>query len=697
VSPPDRDWGGGRRAVALAAPLGVLVLAAWWLRDFVAPGLPVEFDAHSHLARAGFVAEALREGRLPWWSFDWYGGWRLLEFHSPGWYLLVGAAALVLGDAVLATKVTLLAVQLAAVLGFYAFGRRLALAPAAAALAALLFLESPQRGWVLGQIGNHPCAIVYVGATAWLWLAAGSPRPSSAALPLAAARALVLAVMALGHPQAVLLLPGLLVFDATRLARTLGARRALAIELGALAGVAVLTACLWLPMWTDLALVSLGLDAGSRTALDARPLLTAAGFTREGFEYVFVRSHGAAWTLLGALAAGLALLRRDPLGVALVAALAASAATVVVFGERAVLGLGLFLWPLCARLPALVGRAESALTGALLAGVALHAALGERSGAHYAPASELGVYAALPATATHSRSFDVTQRSLCLDGFYGSSSAAPLVSRRAVAFGAFPQGAPLATNLGMALLARVQREAPLSEPALDALYLAHVGFLVDRGPSPAVVRLADASPALFAPHLEILAPTLAPPVADGELRLLAALRARWREDPLTATSLPPSLAMLARTGRKRDWEIVAPAVAAMEIDRSRASAARIFLDAPAPELGAPEEPAAGRRSALEVLEHVESGDRVAIAVHAASPGWLRLAYTHDPALAVRIDGGPVPFGRDSLGALVVALPAGRHAIEIRAAAPAPRLLLLVFCPALAGVLAWLGLRRGAVA
>lgn len=699
---PEPGPGGLDAALRIAVPVAVAIWAGLALADVLAPGLPVEFDAHSHLARAGFVAEALRDGRLPMWSFQWYGGWRLLEFYAPAWYLLVGALGLVTADVVTATKAALFAVQGATALGLYAFSRRLRMGTLAAAIPPLLFLASPQRAWALGVVGNYPSAIATAAAVAYLWLAAGTPARDTRLAPLAARRALVLALALLGHLQAAFLLPGLAAFDGVRLTAALGARRAATVVAAGLVGAALLTAFAWLPMLVDLRLVSLSLDAGALGRhLEPGPLLVAIGLRPFTWDHVYVRDHGLAWVVLAALGALLGAVARDRRALALCAGLAAVAAATVVLGERAVAGLGLFLWPLVALVPGLVAsrwparraRVEPVLAVALLL-LALARPGGAPPVARYAPADELAAYASLPPTPTASRTFDRTPRALCLDGFYGSSSAAPLVSGRAVAFGGFPQGAPVAANLDMALLSPLGREATPGDATLDALYLLHVGFLVRRGDRPERLRLEHASPALFAPRLVTLPTALAPPPADGshELRLLSALRERWRRDPLDDARRDPSLAPLARTRRRHDDDVVAPAVAAMRIDRARARAERIFVDGPAPPPADAPEPDA----ALEVLEHRESPGRVDLVVRAPGPGWLRLAYAFDPGLELRVDDRPAPLARDSLGAAVAAVPAGRHALVLRPRTPVLRSVLLVSCVSLAGALAWLAARpRGA--
>lgn len=705
--------------LARAAPLALALYAALALRDYLAPGLPLEFDAHSHLARSEFVARALAEGRWPTWTFGWYGGYRLLEFYSPGYFLLTGSLGLLLG-VVTATKLVLWIGQLFTALALYGFGRRIGLSPLLALLAPVLFVESAQRGWTLGVVGNHPSVLVTAAAAAWLWGVAGPPRRSTPAFRLALRRSLVLGFATLGHLQALLVVPGLVVLDALWLAGSLGWRRTLAIVFGSLAGLAVLTSFVTLPMLVDLPRVLLSLDAEASRSLGAHvePLAIAAGIEPFSWSHAYVRSHGLPWMVLGAAGALLSLSLRHRAGSALAAGLATNLAVLALFGDRAVLGVGLLLFPLCGLAAALLaervrrpramdaGVLASALGVAALAGVVVAPPGGDRFEARWAPSDALAPYASLPATRTRSRPFDVTPHPLCLDGFYGASSASPLVSGRSVPFGAFPQGAPLSSQLGMALLGRLASErfepgGVLSEESLDALYLTHVQFLVDRSArprlgraaraseeavalAPGLVRLLEASPVLFAPTLADLAPR---PAGTGEAGggaapLLEALRERRRGDPLDGTRRAPSLSLLARTQQKRDWELIAPIVRAMEIDRSRAIARRLFVPGPVPALG----PVAAARGEvdgpLRILGHEEGEVRVRMEVEPPAAGFLRLAYGRDPQVRVLVDGRPVASAADALGAFVIAIPGGRHHVELRARTPAWRIALTALCASL---------------
>ncbi|MEE9606576.1 MAG: hypothetical protein V3U03_02475, partial [Myxococcota bacterium] len=50
------------RAPAWAVPLTLALYSGFALRDFLGEGLPIFFDAHSHLARSWFTARAFAAG-----------------------------------------------------------------------------------------------------------------------------------------------------------------------------------------------------------------------------------------------------------------------------------------------------------------------------------------------------------------------------------------------------------------------------------------------------------------------------------------------------------------------------------------------------------------------------------------------------------------------------------------------------------
>ncbi len=696
-----------------AAPLALLAFGAVHLRSFLGEDLPIFFDGHSHLARTWFVSRAFAEAEFPAWSFAWYGGYRLLVFDAPGYYWLSGLAALLAGEPLGPTRWIAFSGQLLAALGLYAFTVRLGARPLFAALAALLWVTCLPRAIVLGRNANYPTIFVYA-LLPWLlcWVAGYAAR-AGAARRLFAGQALLVSGMVLGHlANALLALPGFVACELQALRQRLSRRdfrQAARAALGSLALLPLLLAFVWIPFVRELGLVSLSLDTGwPLQPAGLRGLGVLAGLDPgDWMRHPYLRSHGRLWVALGLAGALLSLRPRQRSWRPAALGLAVAAASVALLDERASVGLAFFLYPLsAAALQALADllAARRAMAGALVPALALGYALvavsqDERPAARFEPADALALYTGIPSTPTASRSFDVTPSGISLDGFYGLSSASPYWSGRAIAFGGFPQGAPLGTQGLMALTSRLRlelrgAEPALSETSLDVLYLAHVGFLVDRSEEPALARLAPdagrrveegllqlahASPALFAPRL---VPLPRPLRKSG---VLGALRAEWRRSPLPSPTVP-SLDAVFRTGQRRDWLPLLPLLRGMRIERAEARAARIFSSE---SLAAPPGVEAGG-AGFRVLEHREDRARALLLAQASHAGFVRLAYSHHPALEVRLDGAPVAAVPDALGALVLAFPAGRHTIELFAPTNPPAALYPSALLA-AALLAWFAL------
>ena len=393
-------------------------------------------------------------------------------------------------------------------------------------------------------------------------------------------------------------------------------------------------------------------------------------------------------------------------------------------GDRAALGVGFFLFPLCAAALDVVSErvaawglpAARSLVPLLGIGLVFFVPGEVTPALRYRPDDALEVYARLPAEPA-GRTFDVTRSSISLDGFYGESSVSPYWSARALPFGAYPQGAPLGSQVSLALAGKLAQElgapAPfLSDDGADILYLLHVRFLVDRGEPPVfdalrihrsvgasvragVLELHHASPALFAPQLARLPAELRRASGTGARpALLAWLEAQWEGDPLEDPRPDPSLNPLFRTGEKNDWTLPLALVRAMGIDREGARAAQLFVEDPLPE------PAqASTAAAFAVLSQREDLDSVEVVAHASAPGFVRLSYAYDPELEVALDGQVAGVVPDALGgAIVLAFPAGTHTISLRPPGAGPRTALLgtsaVLSVGLAGLLVAAGRRRG---
>ncbi len=348
-------------------PCILAVYAGWEFRAFLADGLPLLFDAHSHLTRTWAVSRSFEAGQYPVWSNLWYGGYRLLGFYSPGFYALTAGAGLAIGDVVAATKLVLWVGQIVAVLGLYAFVRRLSGQSLLAVLAALLLVWSPERRMVLGVIGNHPSVFLYAALPFLLGRIAMCSAASWSPLRLFAAQSLLLAFMALGHvANTLILLPAVLAFEALWLWQERpipGAwRPALLAVAGSGVALLALTLFVTLPLWTHLDRVSLSLTAAaSATGTPSlEPLLMVIGLAPQTLEVPFARDHGTFWFVLGFAGGLLSLRRAGRRWRPLFAGLCANLASVALLGERAAIGTAFFLYPLCAGAVDIVSREASA-------------------------------------------------------------------------------------------------------------------------------------------------------------------------------------------------------------------------------------------------------------------------------------------------------------------------------------------------
>jgi len=698
----DETRGWGEAQLRWIVPIALVAFSALHFQPFLDPGLPGVIDGHSHLTRAWFVSQAFGEGQYPAWSNDWYAGHRLFGVHL-AYYALTAVVALIFGDPVSATKWVLFSGQLVAALGLYAFVQRLSRRPLLAGFAALLLVTSSQREIVLGFHGNYPSLVIYAVFPLLLWQMASYSERAGAATALFAGQALLLGVLALGHlANAFAVLPPLLAFELHWLWQHCAERRQFVRGAAAIAGsllalVGLLCFVLVL-LWQEAGLVSLSLDATQATrGAGLEGLLAVAGFHEKLSGQPYVNSHGAFWFGLGLAGALLCVhprLRRwRPLASGLAVALASAA----LFQQRAMVCVVFFLYPLCAcALDAVSGAplpgrsiARLLLPTLAIAGAVLWPADANVPAVKYARPNALDAYAGLPKSAAQSRTFDITPSGISLDGFFGLSSFSPYVSGRSIPLGAFPQGASLSTNVTMALLSQLGHdlrapEPSLSEEVLDVLYLTHVEFLVDRSKPPVprrlglpagsgravdarTIALRNTSPAVFAPRVEPL-PVPFREAPEGSLHsgLLGALEAKWRRDPLSRPTVP-SIDALFRSGRRRDWVRLAPLVRAMGLDRAGARCERLFSErhvAPGPGAASP-------ASEFAVLEHRESSTEVEIHARSSLAGYVRLSYTHHPALDVRLDGSPVENIPDALGAIVLPFPAGSHTVSVRAPTSAP--------------------------
>jgi hypothetical protein len=601
----------------------------------------------------------------------------------------------------------------ASIVLLFAFVRRITTRTLPAILAAVLLVHSAERGVVFGIVGNYPSTLLYLAVPALLYLVWACTEGKNIWRRLFAGQALLVGAMFAAHlPNAILMLPPILAFEVTRIAQTVSTPRegvnASGAVVGSLAAAVALVAFAIVPALLDIDRVSLSLDSGALAVGGVRlePLLIVAGIAPATFEHIFVRDHGTFWMALGIVAGLASLGRTHRKWLPLFAGLCTTLALIALVDDRAAIGLPFFLYPLCAvAFDAASRRAEAfGLRGSgfliPVAGVAMAIAFAvEVPPPSYASASDFDVYENIPESDTRSRTFDITRTTISLDGFYGQSSFSPYLSGRAIPFGAYPQGASPATQVRLALMSMLVEELSamppaISDDALDLLYLDHVEFLVVRGrlpvawrlllaggageqPVPGLLKLRHASPALFAPELAALPDWVQEAGArDRSPRLLGVLEQIWQEDQLDwvrTRSLDP----LFRIRKKQDWEVFLPLLRAMELDRARAQATRIFVDEPPTRTDRPSGPPAE----FAILSHLEEPTRASIVARASQPGYVRLSYAHDPDLAISLDDERVATTADALGgAIAMAFPAGTHTIEVRAPAEPlqTRLLWLSF-------------------
>ncbi len=713
-------------------PLVALVVvgfAAFELRHFLADGLPIFFDAHSHVSRSWMTARALSAGHYPVWSNDWYAGYRLLEFYSPAYYLVTGALSALTRDVVATTKLVLFVGQIGAVLGFYAYVLRVTVRPLAAGFAAVLLIESVERMQVLGVIGNYPSLFIYLFTPLLLLvplgLVASSEGTSRAgALRLFAAQSLLLAVLLLSHlSNALVFVPSLLAFEGAwiwqvcRDSRSRG--EALLAALVSVPAALFLVAFALVPMALDVNRVLLS-SVGSAPPMSLDSLESVLGLAPFAIGLPFARNPGMAWWILAAGGALASLWPAQRRFRPYVVGLCTTLACLFVFGERAALGVGFFLFPLCALVLERAAEIAAArglpaarvVVFAVAAVLAVVLARGDFARLpRYEPADSLSVYTRLPATRLPSRTLDVTASAIAFDGLYGVSSFSPYVSGRSIPFGGFPQGAPLSHGISMALAGHLASDlgggAPsLSEESADLLYLFGVEFLVERertvpkrgriGPQarvderpslprmsvdasigqlrgPHIFQLRHASPAIFAPQLSELPERFASAgQPDPKPSLVKMLERARGKDPL-GRHVDPTLDLLYRVGRKRDAVSLLPLVRDLKLAREQNTAEHFYVDA---ELtlgeGLDAAPPSASTLRFEVLSHHETLETVTLEASASAAGFVRLAYSFDPDQSVELDGREVVAVADALGAgVVVAFPAGTHTIEI--AAPVSRL------------------------
>jgi hypothetical protein len=101
--------------------LGYIAVVA--TRYYLNPGQVFMGDTETHTLRSAMVAEHLRNLNLPIWSNYWYGGFPLLQYYAPLFFVLDGLLSLVFGDVHTATKLLLWSTHVGSVFTMYLYLR----------------------------------------------------------------------------------------------------------------------------------------------------------------------------------------------------------------------------------------------------------------------------------------------------------------------------------------------------------------------------------------------------------------------------------------------------------------------------------------------------------------------------------------------------------------------------------------------
>ncbi len=120
----------------------LLILTAWFGHSYLNPGILLGGDTGTHIARFLEVRRGLEAGELPFWTNYQYAGAPLLWFTGPFMYVVGGALDFVLRDSVLTAKVLLFTLHMASGVLFFAWMRRLDVAPVPATLGAAVYAGS---------------------------------------------------------------------------------------------------------------------------------------------------------------------------------------------------------------------------------------------------------------------------------------------------------------------------------------------------------------------------------------------------------------------------------------------------------------------------------------------------------------------------------------------------------------------------
>ena len=163
-------------ATAVESFVLLTIILAWLGHSYLNPGVLLGGDTGTHISRFLEVERGLQAGRLSQWTNYQYAGAPLLWFTGPLTYVVGGTLALVVNDAVLATKILLFSLHMIAGWLFFALLRRFDIRPVAAMLIAAGFAGSFAHLHLFLYRGVIPQAVTIVLLVLLFYAADGALR-----------------------------------------------------------------------------------------------------------------------------------------------------------------------------------------------------------------------------------------------------------------------------------------------------------------------------------------------------------------------------------------------------------------------------------------------------------------------------------------------------------------------------------------
>ena len=139
--------------------LGLLSLMA--TRAYLSPGQVFMGDAETHMLRSWMVADLLRNCQAPVWSNYWYGGYPILQYYGPLYFVATALLTLLFGDIHLATKLLLWAPHFGSAFTMYFYLREVIGRPLPSLVGAAAFVLAFHRLHIILYQGDVQLSIVF--------------------------------------------------------------------------------------------------------------------------------------------------------------------------------------------------------------------------------------------------------------------------------------------------------------------------------------------------------------------------------------------------------------------------------------------------------------------------------------------------------------------------------------------------------